>query len=162
MHSLHPLKPYHSFVKKKMNRHTTPLNAPGLWGSRASCACGEGTPEAITTVMKGAAAVQGALSNAEYRHPNGQLYGRAPPPEMPQIGYLEHQAYPNLLGLFARRNPYSNRMEYYVQLNALGGSAGRIPLCTNEVRELTTGDGVEVPSQAGKWVVHLFAVRPIL
>jgi hypothetical protein len=78
------------------------------------------------------------------------------PPVMPQIGYLTHEHFDQVIPLHGAPNAQNRYgMEYYVVTN----SAGRIKLCTAQDRDLWSGDTVEVPGLPGAWRVTLFEPR---
>ena len=80
------------------------------------------------------------------------------PPAMPQLGYVTHEHFEQVIPLHGAPNSQSRYgFEYYVVTN----SAGRISICTPPDRELWTGDGVEVPGLPGVWRVTLFEPRYI-
>lgn len=78
------------------------------------------------------------------------------PPVMPQLGYLTHEHFDQVIPLHGAPNSQNRYgMEYYVVTN----SAGRIKLCTAQDRDLWSGDTVEVPGLPGAWRVTLFEPR---
>jgi hypothetical protein len=96
-------------------------------------------------------------SGAEYiTTPDRLLLAKTlPPPDMPVIGYLTQEHRSCMYGLHGRPT-MTNRMvwEYAVQVDKL-----RLPLCTDPLRILMTGDTVEIPGQPGVYRVTLYEPR---
>ena len=81
---------------------------------------------------------------------------RAPPPDMPRLGYLTHNLKSKIYALYGGpRYDRGSQYEYYVEL----GPNIRVPLCTDPNRFLGDNDVVTIPSQPGGWTVTLDDVR---
>lgn len=83
----------------------------------------------------------------------------APPPEMPEIGYLTHENHCETLALYGAR--VGGYYEYYY--SPVAGNASRIKLCVpRQTAQLWSGDEVRIRPGGPMWRVVLHGPRVTL
>lgn len=89
-----------------------------------------------------------------YPYQNLNVPVRAPPPIMPEIGFLTQMFNSKIYALYGTRSNCDPRLfEYSYSSN--NPNDVRIKLVTNRGQELHNGDQVVLPGSPGTWIVNL-------